>query len=240
MNKKKKIWLGLIGVVLAVVAFAAYIFLIGPEPYTPAITDADSVEITGSIAVIEAITLGGVEQFLTIRGADPTNPVLLFLHGGPGMPSSPWATWNGYHAGLEENWDQRGAGKSYSEDLTPDDMNLEDFVRDTLELANILRDRFDQDKIFLWGHSWGAGLGFETLRANTEPFYAYFASGVRPVWGESIIIGYEKVLELAKEANDTETIEALEAIQPIDPKNPEHLERGGRRMVELHFHEQEP
>jgi pimeloyl-ACP methyl ester carboxylesterase len=184
--------------------------------------------VPGSIAVIETITLGGVEQYLTIRGVDSTNPVLLFLHGGPGMPSSPWATWNGYHAGLEENfvvvhWDQRGAGKSYSEDLTPGDMQLEDFVNDTLELANILRERFDQEKIFLWGHSWGSGLGFETLRADSEPFYAFFASGVRPVWDESIIISYEKVLDLAEEADDTETIEALEAIQPLDPKNPEHF-----------------
>ncbi|GAI25126.1 unnamed protein product, partial [marine sediment metagenome] len=85
--------------------------------FTPPIVDTKGNEVPGSIAVIETVTLGGVEQTVTIRGADTTKPVLLFLHGGPGMPSSPWATWNNVHTDLEENfvfvhWDQRGAGKS--------------------------------------------------------------------------------------------------------------------------------
>ena len=205
----------------------------GPEPTptlasTPPITDADGNVIPGSIAAIETVTLGGVEQTVTIRGADTTKPVLLFLHGGPGMPSSPWATWNNVHADLEANfvfvhWDQRGAGKSYSEDLTADDMHLEDFVSDTLELTDLLRERFDQDKIFLWGHSWGSGLGFETLRVNSEPYHAYIASAVRPDWNSTQEMGYEKVLEMARQANDTEAIQALESIQPFDPTNPDHM-----------------
>jgi len=71
---------------------------------TPPIVDAKGNEVPGSIAVIETVTLGGVEQTVTIRGADTTKPVLLFLHGGPGMPSSPWATWNNVHTDLEENF----------------------------------------------------------------------------------------------------------------------------------------
>lgn len=196
--------------------------------FTPPIVDAEGNEVPGSIAIIETVTLGGVEQTVTIRGADTTKPVLLFLHGGPGMPSSPWATWNNVHADLEENfvfvhWDQRGAGKSYSEDLTVDDMHLDNFVSDTLELTDILRERFDQDKIFLWGHSWGSGLGFETLRVNSEPYYAFIASGVRPDWNSTQEMGYEKLLEIAHQANDTEAIQALESIQPFDPTNPEHV-----------------
>jgi pimeloyl-ACP methyl ester carboxylesterase len=144
------------------------------------------------------------------------------------MPSSPWATWNNVHADLEANfvfvhWDQRGAGKSYSENLTVDDMHIENFVSDTLELTDILRERFDQDKIFLWGHSWGSGLGFETLRVNAEPYYAYIASAVRPDWNSTQEMGYEKVLEIARQANDTEAIQSLESIQPFDPTNPDHV-----------------
>ena len=170
-----------------------------PEPetaFTPPITDAEGNEIPGSIAAIETVTLGGFEQTITLRGVDTTNPVLLFLHGGPGLPSSPWVTWNNFQAELEEDfvvvhWDQRGAGKSFSEDLTPEDMHLENFVSDTLALTDILRQRFEQDKIFLWGHSWGSGLGFETLRVNAEPYHAFIASAVRPSgiqrrpWGTS-------------------------------------------------------
>jgi pimeloyl-ACP methyl ester carboxylesterase len=228
MNKKRYLLVGLL--VTAVVLISVAVFCKKPaEAYTPPITDAEGVEIPGSIAVIETVTLGGVEQTVTIRGADITKPVLLFLHGGPGMPSSPWATWNDFHANLEQNfifvhWDQRGAGKSFSKDLTPDDVRLENFVSDTLELTDILRERFNQDKIFLWGHSWGSGLGFETLRVNAEPYYAFIASAVRPEWNSTNQLGYERVLELAHQANDTEAIEALESIQPFDPQNMEHLQ----------------
>jgi pimeloyl-ACP methyl ester carboxylesterase len=145
------------------------------------------------------------------------------------MPSSPWATWNNFHADLERNfvlvhWDQRGAGKSFCRPLTPEDMHLEDFVSDTLELTDILRERFDQDKILLWGHSWGSGLGFETLRVNTEPCYAYIASAVRPDWDSTNEMAYEKVLEMAREAHDAEAVESLESIQPFDPRNVDHLQ----------------
>jgi pimeloyl-ACP methyl ester carboxylesterase len=218
-------------VIVLTVAYLLYAFVLKPEPeaFTPPITDAAGNEIPGSIAVIETVSLGGVEQTVTIRGVDTTKPVLLFLHGGPGMPSSPWTTWNGYHAELEEyfvlvHWDQRGAGKSFSEDLIPEDMHLEDFVSDTLELTDILRERFGQDKIFLWGHSWGSALGFEVLQANSEPFHAFFASGVRPDWNTGIELAHEKVLEMARQANDTEAIEALESVQPFDPTNMEHLQ----------------
>jgi pimeloyl-ACP methyl ester carboxylesterase len=231
MNKKWYLLAGLLVVLVVAVVPFAVVFLgrESAEAATPPITDAAGNELPGSIAVIETVTLGGVEQTITIRGADTTNPVLLFLHGGPGMPSSPWASWNNIHADLEQNfvlvhWDQRGAGKSFSKSLTPEDMHLEDFVSDTLELTDILRERFDRDKIFLWGHSWGSGLGFETLRVNAEPFYAYFASAVRPDWDSTNLMGYEKVLEMAREANDAEAIESLEAIQPFDPRNMEHLQ----------------
>jgi pimeloyl-ACP methyl ester carboxylesterase len=195
-------------------------------PYTPPIKDDDGNVIPGSISSIESVMLGGVAQTIVIRGVDRTKPVLLHLHGGPGMPSSPWATWNETYAGLD--WDQRGAGKSYSQELTADDMHLTNFVSDTLELTDLLRERFTQDKIFLWGHSWGSGLGFETLRANSEPYHAFFASAVRPEWNASQETGYEHVLQLAQQAGDTKAVEALTALQPFDATNPEHLSVKGQ------------
>ncbi len=237
MNKKRYLLVGLLGVLAIVgVLFAAGVFK-GEPPvaFTPPFTDTEGIEIPGSIAVIETVTLGGIEQTVTIRGLDITKPILLFLHGGPGMPSSPWATWNDFHVELEQHfifvhWDQRGAGKSFSKDLTPEDVQLEDFVKDTLELTDILRERFDQDRIFLWGHSWGSGLGFETLRVNSEPYYAFIATGVRPDWNSTNQLGYEKVLKLARQANDTEGIQALESIQPFDPTNTDHVQLVGQNF----------
>ena len=222
----KRIWRAMqILTTLAVLAAVSTCATI--DAYTPSIKDADGNVIPGSINSIETVTLDGVAQTITIRGVDRTKPVLLHLHGGPGMPSSPWATWNDYHADLEANfvlvhWDQRGAGKSYSKDLTAEDMRVANFVNDTLELTDLLRARFGKDKIFLWGHSWGSGLGFETLRVNSEPYHAFFASAVRPDWNTTQTLGYERVVQLAREAEDTEAIEALTAIQPFDPTNPEH------------------
>ena len=218
-------------VLLAIVLSIGYL-IVRPkplDPYTPSIVDDDGNELPGSISSIETVVLGGVAQTITIRGVDRAKPVLLHLHGGPGMPSSPWATWNDYYTTLEENfvlvhWDQRGAGKSYSKDLTADDMHMSNFVNDALELTDILREWFNQDKIFLWGHSWGSGLGFETLRVDAEPYHAFIASAVRPDWDSTNRMGYEKVLEMAREANDAKALESLESIQPFDPRNVEHLQ----------------
>ena len=92
MNKKRYLMVGLL-VLMVVIIAVAVIWKKPTVAFTPPITDAAGIEIPGSIAVIETVTLGGVEQTVTIRGADTTKPVILFLHGGPGMPSSPWATW---------------------------------------------------------------------------------------------------------------------------------------------------
>lgn len=228
MNKK---WMIIITIaVIAGVVGGAYLVLRKPpEAFTPAFTDADGTPISGSIAAIETVNLGGFEQTITIRGLDASNPVLLHLHGGPGMPSSPWATWNGYFSELEKHfvlvhWDQRGAGKSYSKELTPKDMELENFINDTLELTEILRQRFNQDKIFLWGHSWGSTLGFDVLQVDSSPYYAYFASGTRVDWNTGIELAHQKAYEMARQADDTETLEALDSIQPFDPTDMEDLE----------------
>jgi len=215
-------WLSVIGGVVLLVACAS------ADPYTPPRATVAGEAREGSIYAIETVLLGGIEQVITIRGVDATNPVLLYLHGGPGVPSAPWASWRDYYQALEEHfvlvhWDQRGAGRSYHQGMTAEDVQIEDFVRDTLELTRLLRDRFAQEKIFLWGHSWGSGLGFEVLRVESDPYYAFFASGVRPTWVESQKRGYELVLDLARAAGDEQAVEELSAIAPFEPSNPEHV-----------------
>jgi len=219
----------------AIASLALVVACASVDPYTPPRVALDGEAAEGSVFSIETVVLGGLEQTITIRGVDATNPVLLHLHGGPGMPSAPWASWGDYYEELEDHfvfvhWDQRGAGKSFYRGLTADDVRIEDFVKDTLELSQILRDRFKQEKIFLWGHSWGSGLGFEVLRVDSDPFYAFFASGVRPTWEESQKRGYELVLELARNAKDEKVIAEMTAIEPFDANNPEHVALRGKYL----------
>ncbi len=98
----------------------------------------------GSISVIEKIALGGEEQYIIIRGADTTKPVMLFLHGGPGNPEI--AFMRHFNPGIEDDfimvyWEQRGAGKSYTKDTPVESMNIARFIADTRELSVYLSKR---------------------------------------------------------------------------------------------------
>src|SRR4030042_1621518 len=108
------------------------------------------METPHGIASLEKIKLGGVKQWLLIRGQDTSNPVLLFLHGGPGSPEMPLE----HHFGRElekhfvlVHWDQRGAGKSYHVRIPEETMNIEQFISDAHELVELLRKRFGAEKI---------------------------------------------------------------------------------------------
>ncbi len=138
--------------------------------YTPAICGADGV------AALEKIDLGGMQQAVLMRGNDVSNPVLLWLHGGPGAAQMPVA--RHFNGDLERNfvvvhWDQRGAGLSNPRDFDESSMSVEQFVADTHELTQYLKQRFNTDRIFLLGHSWGTHIGIEAVSRWPEDYHAY-------------------------------------------------------------------
>ena len=152
------------GVVLVVLGLALILWIKSPGIAEP-ITDASGKTIDGSISVVEKIMIGGQEQYFFIRGANSTKPVMLFLHGGPGSPEISFM--KNYNKDIENDfimvyWEQRGAGKSYSEDIPLESMNLEQLISDTREMSEYLAKRFNQEKIYLMGHSWGSLLGILT------------------------------------------------------------------------------
>lgn len=146
---------------------------------TEAFRDASGRIDTEALALLEPVTLGGSQQWLLIRGANRSNPVLLFLHGGPGSPTMGLA--HVFQSELEKHfvvvqWDQRGSGKSYP-DTSPESMTVDQFLADTHELVLLLRERFKRDKIYLLGHSWGAYLGIAEAKKHPENLYAYIGAG---------------------------------------------------------------
>ena len=128
-----------------------------------------------STSIPQFITLGGIPQAVLIRGLDTTNPVLLMLHGGPGFTEM--ALFATYNQDLEKdfivvNWDQRGAGLSYDPSIPDSTMNIQQFVNDAHELVSWLKKRYNREKIYLLGHSWGSILGIHLTQQYPQDFYA--------------------------------------------------------------------
>ena len=121
------------------------------------------------------IQVNGNKIGMFIEGKNLNAPVLLFLHGGPGMPQ--YGLTQKYPTFLEENfivcwYEQRGAGLSYDKAIDYEQLTIENIILDTIEVTNYLRERFQQDKIYLMGHSWGTLIGINTIKQYPELFHA--------------------------------------------------------------------
>ncbi len=132
------------------------------------------------------IEIGGLNQGMFIRGKNRENSIILFLHGGPGMPT--YFLNEKYPTGLENHftvcyWEQTGAGISYDPDLPVEEISVDKIISDAIEVTNYLRSRFKQDKIYLMGHSWGSFIGIRLAKKAPELFRAYV--GVAQVTNQS-------------------------------------------------------
>jgi pimeloyl-ACP methyl ester carboxylesterase len=170
---------GASALILILTAYIAveYLFTRGD---TPPITDSSGNVVPESVAALERLSLGGAEQYVLIRGHNRHNPVLLFLHGGPGMPSMYLA--HAFQRDLEQDfvvvhWDRRGAGKSYAALGATERPTVRQTLEDTFELTRHLQQRFGQDRIYLVGHSWGSYLGLLAVKERPEYFRAYVGMG---------------------------------------------------------------
>ena len=198
---------------LAGVTLIAIMAIIASQYFTktPPITDAQGNPIPGSIATLEKVNLNGSEQWISIRGRDVNKPVLLFLAGGPG--GSQIVTERRALAGLEDhfvvvNWEQPGAGKSFDavdrSTLTP-----ERYVADGIALTEHLRTRFDEEKIYLVGESWGSALSVWMVQRNPEYFHAIINTGQMVAFLENDLMCYDFALDLARERGNTQKVEQL-------------------------------
>jgi pimeloyl-ACP methyl ester carboxylesterase len=207
--------LGVLALVIVLLAAGAVLFL-GVSASTPPLRDASGNAVPGSVAVLERVELGGLEQWITIRGADVANPVLLWLHGGPGSPQMPLA--HHLDARLEQafvvvHWDQRGAGKSNPAGFDESTMRFERYVDDALELIAYLRGRLGHERIALLGHSWGTQLGIELVAAHPELFDAYIGVSQVVDHDRATVIARDwlrSTIDPAKAPDDLRTLDAIE------------------------------
>jgi pimeloyl-ACP methyl ester carboxylesterase len=178
-----------------------------------------AIDLTRGIDEERFIEIGGIEQWVTIRGQDRANPVLLFLHGGPGDVTNPWtfalfAAWEKEFTVVQ--WDQRGAGRTLQKTgpaVVPT-MTLERMVQDGVELAEYLRKRLGKDKIILVGHSFGSILGVLMVRTRPAFFYAYVGTGQVGDNKRNYSVAYDALL---KKSRDTGNAQALRDLRRVGP-----------------------
>ncbi len=184
---------------------------------TDAITGPDGGTLPGSVAELTRIEIGGHDLAMMIRGHSTDNPVLLFLAGGPG--GSEMGAMRNHLPDLEKyftvvTWDQRGAGKSYTELDPTSTISLEGYVSDTIAATDYLRERFGQDRIYLLGQSWGSTLGVLAIQRRPELYRAFIGTGQMVSQLATDRIFYRDTLAWARRTGRDDLIADLTDIGP--------------------------
>lgn len=177
----------------------------------------------GGISEVEKLSIGGIEQTILIQATKSSNPILLFLHGGPSMPL-PGVSSRGMDYTVATNtkelvkhfivvfWDQRGTGKSFQNSIPKESMNLQQFIRDADELTDYLRKRFKKEKIFLAAHSFGSLIGLNLVKQSPEKFYSYTGLSQLVNWTKNDKISYIWLQNEAEKRGDKRALKELHAV----------------------------
>lgn len=172
------------------------------------------------------ISLGGTQQYVEISGVSDKNPVLLFVHGGPGWPQTPMLRY--FNADLTKSfivatWDQRGCGLSYVNDSLAQHVNLDQIVSDAHELTQLLQKKFNKQKIFLAGFSWGSVVGMTLALQHPEDYLAYVGISQVVNLKQGMEVTQQWLFEKATEKMDLSTLSILKGLREGDAslcKNP--------------------
>jgi proline iminopeptidase len=187
---------------------------------TAIIADARRILSPEGIERLEKVRIGGIEQWVSVRGVDRRNPVLLYIHGGPGyisMPMSWWSTrgWEEYFTVVQ--WDQRAAGKTYllsdPQAIVPTLTN-ERMLADAEEMAEWARKTLDKRKIFVLGHSYGSYLGLQLAARHPDWLHAYIGISQVADMPESEHRGWEFAMDAARRDANSEAVRELQSIAP--------------------------
>jgi pimeloyl-ACP methyl ester carboxylesterase len=196
-----------------------------------------------SMSNLEEIMLGGARQSILLQSENIDNPILLCLHGGPGMPF-PGVSCRGvdYVVNLTTKnlikhftlvyWDQRGTGKSVK-GIPVESYRLEQFISDANELTDYLLKKFGRKKIYLLAISWGSIIGFNLIARYPEKFHAYFGLAQIVNWVESDKIIYQRLIGVAKEKNNQKALKEL--IQAGEPPYEHPAKWGMMRKWNVRF-----
>jgi pimeloyl-ACP methyl ester carboxylesterase len=174
-------------------------------------------DLPAGLAEVGYRRLGGLDQWVMIRGESAANPPLILLHGGPGMSETGF--FRRYLAPLERSftlvfWDQRGAGRSFRRGIAPDSMTAAQFVADLDDLVDRVRERLGVERVAIFGHSWGSVLGVLYAARFPEKVAGYVGSGQIGDWPAAEAASYEYALAMAERAGRRHAVKKLREIGP--------------------------
>jgi pimeloyl-ACP methyl ester carboxylesterase len=176
---------------------------------------------SSTIDTLMDIELNGLKQKILIKSNDLNNPILLWLHGGPGT-SEMFITHHCMDSLINfftiVHWDQRGTALSYNDRIKSTDISFDKIFDDAVRLTEILRKTYHKDKIFLIGHSFGSVLGIHLIEKYPDYYYAYVGIGQVINDSKSREITYKWLVNKLQEDNDTNELARICEKQniPID------------------------
>lgn len=182
------------------------------------VADMRRIVTPQGIERMQTVRIGGIDQWISVRGIDRRNPVLLMIHGGPGYVSMPTSwyfqrPWEDFFTVVQ--WDQRGAGKTYAANdpaAVAPTMTRARMIADAEEMVAWLRREFGKERIFVLGHSWGSSLGIELARRHPDWLHAYIGAGQITNGPESERRGLRFALDAARRDNNAQAVGELEAL----------------------------
>ncbi len=212
------------------------------QEVTAIIANSRKIVSARGIEELIAVPINGIPQYLSIRGKDLRNPILLFIHGGPASPEMPadytfQTPWEDYFTVVE--WDQRGTGKTYAASdpaKIADTLTIPQMSSDAMEVVQYLRARFGKHKIFVMGHSWGTVLGTAVAREHPEWLYAYIGVGQVVNMRRSERIGFEFALRRSEADHNEEAVKDLQSLAPYPGTGPITLEQVARERKWLQYY----
>ncbi|MEU2677975.1 alpha/beta hydrolase [Streptomyces sp. NPDC007107] len=177
-----------------------------------AVTDPNGIDEAGSVRI------GGIDQWISVRGDDRRNPVVLEIHGGPGASNHVFLPrtrgWERHFTIVR--WDMRAAGRTFALH-GPDgqgEFSLDQLHRDALEVTGHVRDRLGVDKVLLVANSFGTVLGLRLARSHPELYSAYVGTDQNINAGGRDTSAYEALLERLRRAGRRKELAAATAMGP--------------------------
>ncbi len=190
-------------------------------------SNRSQIDIAVGVDELFKTKIGGIDQWVHARGVDKNNPVLLWLHGGPGTPMMPFQSL--FQKDIEKgftvvHWDQRGSGKTYTENPNHNykaTMSYGRMIADAAEVVDMIKKRYGKDKVVIVGHSWGSMLALGLIEARPNDISAYVGTGQVVDVTQNEALGYKATRDEAQRLKNTLAIKELASIAPYPHANGE-------------------